>query len=1064
MADEYNLPLGLDIEKVIQKARTVSGVLNDLNNQALNMGNATAQAFNNASQAATNASRNITQQANAYGQTTRSVENMRDALEDLKNMAFSETDVAKIRYYNQQIQLLERQIAQTSNIGRAGFDAMGNRIQAAGQQTNTFTDGLKKMGAALLAAFSITAIIAFGKEMIALASKADGIERAFSRIGDGKALAKLRAETKGFVSDLQLERLSVKAENFNIPLEKMGTLLAFASERAKATGEDVDKLTNNIIDGLGRKSARIIDNLGISIVDIQKEFKKTGDFTTAVSNLIEREMGAAGVQVDTLADKANRIATAFTNAKTTLSLFLAKLFSPDTADNDIIGMLTKKAEKSFGDLNKRSSSDIIGFIEKQVQLVDKLSKNYVEVQGKIEDQALGNKSIFQSLVVKPAAEQLAAAKNVLMNLKDQRIEAEKRERIAKNIVSLAEMEQKVTKLRDDAKNIIPGVDGTPADRTRLLKEADALQKQIDEITGKAQAKRDKSDVAAYNKALERKQKLNDERVRLENEFALAQLDAIENVNEKAVKSEQLATENRVRELKNQLIKYPELTKQTNALIEEIEKNSTSRIAIIRKKGEEDKLQVRKASQTELAKVLKEEVQIQIDAINDQYDLIRQNARKAGTLTNEVEVALAIQQEKTISDVRIKALDEGLKKQEEAELSGIYLRKKAENQSEKRFEIENQTAILKIQIEFAEKRLALIATDPAKVKEANVLRKAIQDAQNDINKLNSKRSGGDLLEILGINSEKLKAASDAVSMVGSLASDLFSGIADAAEARVDAIQTQIDAIDSLVQAQEDAVNKEKDLMDRGFANNYDNAQRNLNAQKLQREKLLKDQEEAQKKQQALQRAQIIADSISQASNLITASTDIFKTFSKIPIIGVPLAIAAIATMFGGFAFAKINALNQTKLAEGGTIGGKSHAEGGNKYVSMDGQSFMEHERGEEVTKKSSAEKHRKLLKAINSDDFSQLNMNDASIQELLRGTGVISQLEDAKKASENNLSVTEKSRTIVVNGGNKSEMYLKNINDRMERIEKENRSKSVVTDFGDYLIIKTGNHTQKIWKK
>ncbi len=1063
MADEYNLPLGLDIERVVQNARRVSGILSDLNNQALNMGNATASAFNNASQAANNASRNIANQAAAYGNTTRSVENMRDALNDLRNMAFSETDTARIRFYNQEIQRLEAQIRQTGNIGRAGFDDMGNRIQAAGRQVNTFGDSLKKIGGYLLAAFSVTAIIAFGKELFTLATKADGIERAFSRIGDSKGLAKLRAETRGFVSDLDLQRLTVKAENFNIPLEKMGTLLAFASQRAKDTGEDVDKLTNNIIDGLGRKSSRIIDNLGISIVDIQKEFKKTGDFTTAVSNLIQREMSDAGAPVDTLADKANRISTAFLNAKQNLAGFLARLFNPDAADNDVVGNITKKAQQSFGDINKSSSKDIIGFISKQVDLVNTLSKNYIKVQGDIEKQALGNKSTFESLVVKPAAEQLQAAKNVLQNLKDQRIETEKRERIAKNIVSIAEMEQKVSKLRDDAKNIIPGVDGTAADRTKMLKEADAIQKQIDELTGKAQAKRDKSDISAAAKRKARQQLLAEEMVRLENEFATSQIEAIEDVTTRAVESEKIGTLNRVRELQQRAKEFPELEKQYAKNIEEIKINSEARIKIIERKGAEDRLQVRKASQTEISKVLKEDTAVQIDAINDSYDLLRQNAKKAGTFSAEVEAALVKAQAKAISDVTIKAQDETLKKQEENSLSGIYVRKKRESQSEKAFERENQADILEIQIEFAEKRLALIATDPAKIKEANVLRKAIQDATGDLNKLRASKSE-DLLDLLGINPEKLKVATEAISKVGNITSDLFSGLGELAQQRVDSVQIQIDAIDALVEAQEDAVAKEKDLMDKGFANNFDNAQKTLAAQKVQREKLLKEQEEAQKKQQALQRAQIISDSISQASNLVTASTDIFKVFAKIPIIGVPLGIAAVATMLGAFAISKVNAFNATKLAEGGTIGGKSHSDGGNKYISLDGQSFMEHERGEEVTKKTSAEKHRKLLKAINSDDFSKLSMSDYSIQELLKGTGVISQLEEAKKASENNITVTERNKTIVINGAGNSEKYLKSINERMERIEQDNKNKSVVTDFGEYIIIKTGNRTQKVWKK
>lgn len=1063
--DEYNLPLGLDIEKIIQKASTVKAVLQDLNNTAQNLGQSAQQSFNNASQASVNLGRNVVQQASSFSTTTRSIENMKDALNDLKQMAFSERDTAKIRFYNQEIQKLEQQIKQTTNAGRQGFDEMGNRISSATKQTGGFIDGIKKIGSALGIAFSAQILFQFGKELYNIGVQAAGIERAFSRLGDSGSLSKLREETRGFVGDLELEKLTVKANNFNIPMEKLGGFLAFASIRAKETGEDVDKLTNNIIDGLGRKSSRIIDNLGISIVDIQKEFQKTGDFTLAVSNLIEREMQTSGIQVDTMADRVNRLGVTWENAKLSVAKYFVELLNKDVAHNDVIANLTKSGQRQLGDLTKASSASLDKIISDQEKVVKRLSDNAVKA-GKAYSDARGNifsPSGFEALFKRTAEEELAASQNILRNLKDQNIERQKAERIAKGVLSVVEMEQKVSDLRQNAKNILPGVSGTAEQRSKLLKEADDLQKQIDEITGKSQKKREKSDEQAESKRLARLKALNSERVRLENDFNNAQIEAIEDVTTRAVAAETVGSQNKVRELENRKKEFPELTRQINSLIEEEERQSKARVLLIIKKGEEDELKTRKASQQEIARVLKEDTEVQIDAINDRYDLIRQNAKKAGTLTADIEKSLAVQQTKEVTDVTIKAQDESLKKQQEVALSGILVRKRRESETEKAFERQNQEDILKIQIEFSEQRLKLIENDPAKVKEANELRKAIQDAQNAIDKM-SKTKSVDLLDLLGINGDKLKSISDAVSEVGSIASDLFGALAEGAQQRVDEIQEQIDAIDELISAQEEAVNKEKDLMDKGYANNYDNAQRGLQAQKAQRDELLKQQQEAQKQQQDLQRAQIIADGISQASNLITASTDIFKVFAKIPFIGVPLAIAAIATMFGAFTIAKVNAFNSTKLAEGGTIGGKSHAEGGNKYVSLDGQSFMEHERGEEVTRKSSAEKHRKLLKAINADDFSGLSMFDASIQDLLKGTGVYTQIENAKESSMNNVGMVDASRTVVINGSSKSESYLEKIEKRLASMEKQNQAKSTVMDMGDYYIIKTGNHTQKIWKK
>lgn len=1059
MAEEYNLPLGLDIQKVINDAKTVKSILSDLNTQAENVGKKSAQAFEQSATASSNMGKKVAEQAASFGATTRSVENMKDALNDLKQMAFSEKDTAKIRFYNQEIQKLENQIKQTTNAGKAGFDEMGNRIRKTGDDTKSFSSRMKDLGQTIGIAFGLITVINFAKELFKLSVQAAGIERAFSRLGDSQSLAKLRQETRGFVSDLELEKLTVKANNFNIPMEKLGGFLAFASIRAKETGESVDKLTNNIIDGLGRKSSRIIDNLGISIVDIQQEFKKTGDFTLAVSNLIAKEMQTSGIQVDTLADKVNRMSTFWDNAKLSAANFIATIFNPGTAGNDIIAKMTTRTQEALGDLSKKSSENLRQLIADQEAKVQQLSKTYQKTQSDFEKAGVIDRFNDVGLQKKVAEAQLVAAQNVLRNLKDQNIEREKAERIAKNIVSITEMEQRVTDLRGEAKNIIPGVSGTAEQRAKLFKEAEDLQKQIDEITGKAEKNREKKNDQAEIKRLQRIKELNAERVNLENEYYSAQIEAIENAETKAVAAETVGSQNRIRELENRRILFPELTKEINRLIEEEQRQSTERVTLIIKLSEEEQLKSKRASQKEIARVLKEDTDAQIEAINDRYEAIIENARKNNNLTAQVEVGLTIQRQKEITDVTIKAQDDRLKKQEELALSGIFIRQKRESQTQKAFERENQIDILEIQIEFADKRLALIATDPAKVKEANDLRKAIQDARNELNKLNSQKNV-DLLDILGINPEKLRTISDGISVAGQVASDFFQGLVDQAQIRIDAVQVQIDAIDELIAKQEEAVDKEKELLDKGFANNFANAQRTLLAQKAQRDALLKQEEEARKKQQELQRAQIVADSIAQASNLITASTDIFKVFAKIPVIGVPLAIAAIATMFGGFAIAKVNAFNATKLAEGGTIGGKSHSEGGNKYVSIDGNGgvdMIEHERGEEVTKKSSAEKHRKLLKAINKDDFSGLSINDTSIKELLEGTGVLLHQEKLKDAGKSTYVINQ---TVVQAPDNTLKVMSLDIKMLIKLLKK----RAVIMDMGDYVLEVRDNIITKHNKK
>ena len=79
---------------------------------------------------------------------------------------------------------------------------------------------------------------------------------------------------------------AVRASNFKVPLNQLATFFEFATKRAAQTGESVDYLVNSIIDGIGRKSTLVMDNLGISATELQAEIKKVGDFGQAAEETL----------------------------------------------------------------------------------------------------------------------------------------------------------------------------------------------------------------------------------------------------------------------------------------------------------------------------------------------------------------------------------------------------------------------------------------------------------------------------------------------------------------------------------------------------------------------------------------------------------------------------------------------------------------------------------------------------------------------------------------------------------------------------------------------------------
>jgi len=192
---------------------------------------------------------------------------------------------------------------------------------------NRLTGMFKGVGASIVAAFGTAAIVRFGFEAVTLAGKVQGVKTAFDNLNQPGLLQNLRDATRNTVSDFELMKLAMRASNFKIPLTELGTLLEFAEKRASQTGQEVDFLVNSIIDGIGRKSTLVLDNLGISAQELQTEFAKTGDFGKATANIISREMQKMGAVVETTATKMAQLNAQVENQKAEIGKNLLPVWS-----------------------------------------------------------------------------------------------------------------------------------------------------------------------------------------------------------------------------------------------------------------------------------------------------------------------------------------------------------------------------------------------------------------------------------------------------------------------------------------------------------------------------------------------------------------------------------------------------------------------------------------------------------------------------------------------------------------------------------------------------------------
>ena len=194
--------------------------------------------------------------------------------------------------------------------------------------------------AAAISGFSAACSEAFqrGSE---LAKQAEGIRMAYQRLGDGSLLDGLREATHGTVSDLELMKAAVKFQDFKLPLEELGTMLAFAQQKAKDTGQSVDYMVESIVTGLGRKSLMILDNLGLSASEVKDKMKETGDMTKAVGAIIREQMSKAGDYVETAADRATKANVELENAMLELGNAMQETFGYTGWDDMAKGIKTE---------------------------------------------------------------------------------------------------------------------------------------------------------------------------------------------------------------------------------------------------------------------------------------------------------------------------------------------------------------------------------------------------------------------------------------------------------------------------------------------------------------------------------------------------------------------------------------------------------------------------------------------------------------------------------------------------------------------------------------------------
>lgn len=261
------------------------------------------------------------------------------------------------------------QLAQAQQKAAQASQNAGGYFQ---QMSSAFTSGLAGMvGPAAAATAAIGALKGTADLTVAGASAQqtrmafDQLAKSAGTTGDALMTA-LRSASGGEINDLNLQLAANKANLLGVAdsADKMGVLMEIARDRAQKMGISTTQAFDNLVTGLGRGSALILDNLGIMVKESEvyntyaasvgksaaslTEFEKKQALINAVVAQGRDTIAATGGAIDSNAAAFARAGAVLENLKNAIGGALADAAAPAANAFADLGSAADGTAKSLG--------------------------------------------------------------------------------------------------------------------------------------------------------------------------------------------------------------------------------------------------------------------------------------------------------------------------------------------------------------------------------------------------------------------------------------------------------------------------------------------------------------------------------------------------------------------------------------------------------------------------------------------------------------------------------------------------------------------------------------------
>ena len=515
----------------------------------------------------------------------------------------------------------------------------------------------------------------------------------------------------------------------------------------------------------------------------------------------------------------------------------------------------------------------------------------------------------------------------------------------------------------------------------------------------------------YKRTLSIRRKMEDEQLALEKDEWEKRKKQTQNRYTRQIEDlkHQLATEKNLtvadKEAINNTIKALE-KQQTNALLK-IEEERQQKMLEAQKRGLELRLAAIKVGSEEEKKL-----QLQLIQVNKAIAL-RQNAALPESERQDVGVISAgfdKQSADTTTNFDQNRLNFLLQQQQQAEAEIDLL-----DTTEKR-----KTVLkLKAEKERLEKTLALQkqysnSFTAEQIKETETQIRAVDQ------KIKEAEQPNDIYDLFGLNlnDDQKEAINESIDFA-------MEQLTTFAEKRVEIANQNLERADEEVENAQRVLNAEITARDKGYANNVQNAQKELELAKRNQQKALQEQQKALKQQQAIQTVQ-------EMGNLVASTALIWSQ------LGFPAAIPAIAIMWASFAASKIKAAQLAKQQETygeGTVellSGGSHQSGNDIDLGTKPDGTRRRAEGGEffaVINKRNSRRFRRyipdVIKSFNNGTFAHKYLNSYNMD------GVNVQIDNTpnldemgkdiraiRKQNESKRYIDGNGNTVIINGNHK----------------------------------------------